>query len=386
MNKTEKGEHPRKSLIQRVVLLLKKNKPRFFLLSLVVLIVLLMSVIGLKKDHLEQEKQAAHVDEKKLVNAVLLNIQPRPVEDAMNLPGTIEPWTRLQLMAKISGSIIEVKVREGELVKAGQVLALMEPDDYRIALDVARAAHVLAKAEYERTRAMHQTKVVPLANLETTAARLQTAGAELERAQLQLSRCRITAPMDCVVQRLDAKVGLYVSIGDPLAELLQIDRVKAVVGIPESDVDAVRRIDTVGVTIQALGNRQVDGKKYYLAQAPDAGAYLFRMELALDNPDHSLLPGMFFRARIVKQRIEKALSVPLYSIISRNDEQYIFVADGEIVRKQPVKLGVIEQWQVQITDGLKPGDQVVVEGHREVENGQQIKVIRVLTDAGEGLL
>ena len=386
MNKTEKGEHPRKSLIQRVVLLLKKNKPRFFLLSLVVLIVLLMGVIGAKKTHLEQEKQAAHVDEKKLVNAVLLTLQPRPVEDAMNLPGTIEPWTRLQLMAKISGSIIEVKVREGEAVKAGQVLALMEPDDYRIALDVARAAHVLAKAEYERTRAMHQTKVVPLANLETTAARLQTAGAELERAQLQLSRCRITAPMDCVVQRLDAKVGLYVSIGDPLAELLQIDRVKAVVGIPESDVDAVRRIDTVGVTIQAQGNRQVDGKKYYLAQAPDAGAYLFRMELALDNPDHSLLPGMFFRARIVKQRIEKALSVPLYSIISRNDEQYIFVADGEIVRKQPVKLGVIEQWQVQITDGLKPGDQVVVEGHREVENGQQIKVIRVLADAGEGLL
>ena len=366
--------------------MLKKNKPRFFLLSLIVLIVLLVSVIIGKKTHLEQEKQAAHVDEKKLVNAVLLTLQPRPVEDAMNLPGTIEPWTRLQLMAKISGSIIEVKVREGEAVKAGQVLALMEPDDYRIALDVARAAHVLAKAEYERTRSMHQTKVVPLASLETTAARLQTAEAELERAQLQLSRCRITAPMDCVVKRLDAKVGLFVSIGDPLAELLQIDRVKAVVGIPESDIDAVRSIDRARVTIQALGNRQVDGKKYYLAQAPDSGAYLFRLELELDNAEHSFLPGMFFRARIVKHRIEESLSVPLYSVISRNDEQYVFVADGETVRKQPVKLGVIEQWQVQITDGLKPGDQVVVEGHREVENGQQIKVIRVLSDPGEGLL
>lgn len=139
--------------------------------------------------------------------------------------------------------------------------------------------------------------------------------------------------MDCVVKRLDAKVGLYLSVGDPLAELLQIDRVKAVVGIPESDIDAVRRLDRVDLSIQALANRQLVGQRHYLAPSPDAGAYLFRLELALDDPDHEVLPGMFFRARLVKQHFPQALVVPLYAIISRGDDRYVFVAEDGTVRK-----------------------------------------------------
>ncbi len=377
---------PPSSLKGRLIYLVWKHLPRFVLAGMIVLVIALMGVITDKKEALERAKKAAHAEQKTLVNAVLLELKPRPIEDAMNLPGTIEPWIRLELMAKLSGSITEVRVKEGDMVKAGQVLALMEQDDYRIALDAARAAYTLAKADYERSQAMHKTKVIPMANLETTLAQLQTTRAELEKAELQLARCTITAPMDAVIKRLDAKVGLFLSVGDPLAELLQIDRVKAVVGIPESDVDAVRRIDQVGISIQALNNREVVGVTSYLASAPDSGAYLYRLELSLENSDHAILPGMFFRAHIVKRRIDQALAVPIYSIVSRNNEQFVFVAEGETVRKQPVRLGVIEQWQVQIVEGLEAGDRVLVEGHREVENGQQIKVIKVVTDLQERLL
>ncbi len=379
-------ESSRSPLKVRLLRLVWNNLPRVALAGLVVLIFLLMGMVGGKKDRLLQEKLAAQVEHKALVNAVLLEVKPQSMEDAINLPGTVEPWTRLELMAKISGAIEAVKVKEGDLVKTGQVLALMEADDYRVAVDVARAAHTLAKADFERGRSMHETKVIPTASLESAAARLQTAAAELERAQLQLSRCTITAPMDGVVKRLDAKVGLYLGVGDPLGELLRIDRVKAVVGIPESDVDAVRRLDQVGLTIRALDDRQVTGQKQYLASAPDTGAFLYRMELALDNPGHEILPGMFFRARVVKHRFDEALAVPLYSIISRGDEQYVFVAEGETVRKQRVSLGVIEGWQVQITEGLKPGDRVLLEGQREVEDGQKIKVVKVVADPKEALL
>jgi membrane fusion protein (multidrug efflux system) len=251
-------------------------------------------------------------------------------------------------------------------------------------VDAARAAHTLAKADYERGRAMLKTRVIPTATLESTAARLQTAAAELERAQLNLARCEITAPMDAVVRRLDAKVGLHLAVGDPVGELLHIDRVKAVVGIPESDVDAVRRLDQVALTIQALGDRPLVGRKHFLAPSPDSSAYLYRLELALDNPGHDILPGMFFRARIVKKSIPDGLAVPLYSVISRGDEQYVFIAEGDTVRRRPVRLGVIEGWLVQVVEGLAPGDRVLVEGHREVEEGQGIRVIRTLTDPGQG--
>ncbi len=368
---------------RRFVYFIWKHLPRVAVAGLVLLIVLLAVVIGGKQQRLEAARKAAHAEGKKQVNAVVLSLHPRPIEDAINLPGTIEPWTRLELLAKVSGAITEVRVREGDAVTTGQVLAMIDADDYRVALEVARAAHILAKADYERGLSMHQTKVIPTANLESLAARLQTAAAELERAQLQLARCAIKAPMEGVVKRLDAKVGLFLSVGDPVAELLRIDRVKAVVGIPESDVDAVRRLDRVDLTIQALANRHLVGHRHYLAPSPDAGAYLFRLELALDNPGYEVLPGMFFRARLVKQRFPNALAVPLYAIVSRGEEQYVFVAEGGAVRKQPVRLGVIEQWEVQITEGLQAGDQVLIEGQREVEDGQAIQVIKTVDDPKE---
>ena len=174
----------------------------------------------------------------------------------------------------------------------------------------------------------------------------------------------------------------FLSVGDPVGQMLQIDRLKAVVGIPESDVVAVRKISEVNITIQALDDRKVTAKKYFLAPAPETVARVYRLELEIDNQDRSILPGMFLRAHVVKNIINDAVSVPLYSVISRNDEQFVFVALDGVVQKRPVKLGVIEKWQVQITEGLTPGEKVVVEGHRDVEDGQEIEVIQTITDPG----
>ena len=369
----------------RLFFFLWKYLPALTVAALVALTVVLAGLVGAKKERLEAAKRASRAEQPVRVNAVVLALQPVAMEEVLNLPGTVEPWIRLELLAKVSGAIAEVLVREGDAVTAGQVLARIETDDYRVALDAARAAHDLARAEYERGRVMRQTNVISVAGLESLAARQQTAAAELERARLQLDRCTITAPMDGVVKRLDAKVGFFLNVGDPMAELLQIDRVKAVVGIPESDVDAVRRLAQVELTIQALADHRLTGRVHYLAPAPDSGAFLFRLELAVDNPGHRILPGMFFRCRIVKQQFPQALAVPIYAVISRGDEQFVMVAEGEIARKRPVRLGIVEGWQVQVVEGLKAGDRVLVEGHREVEENQPITVIKTLDDpAGLG--
>jgi len=357
------------------------NLPRLLLLGLLVLFVALIGRIGAEKARLAEEKAAAQAQGRKPVNAVLLELQPHPIRDAINLPGMIEPWTRLELLARVNGAIDEVLVREGERVTAGQVLARIEEDDYRIALDAARAAHAHAKADFARKKAMLAKKTVPLAEVELSEAQLLTARAAMEDAELRLARCTITAPMAGVVRRLDAKVGLFLNIGDPVGELLELDRVKAVVGIPESDVAAVRAIDQVEVEIQALEGRRITGRTYFLAPSPENVARLYRLELELANGSGDLLPGMFLRAQVVKKVVADALAVPIYSVITRNNEQYVFVVRDGVVHRQPVQLGIMENWLIQVVEGLKPGDLLVVEGHREVEEGQPVNVLKVLTEA-----
>jgi membrane fusion protein (multidrug efflux system) len=89
---------------------------------------------------------------------------------------------------------------------------------------------------------------------------------------------------------------------------------------------------------------------------------------------------MFVRADIVKQHSDHALAIPFYSIISRNDEQYLFVEKDGVAEKRNVKTGIMEKWMIEVTEGLEPGDRVIVEGHRDVEDGRTVKVVKVITD------
>lgn len=364
----------------KVLLFVWRNLPRVLLFGLIVLFLVFMGLISVEKARLAEEKAAAQAQGRKPVNTVLLELQPAVVRDAINLPGVIEPWTRLELLARVSGSISEVLVREGSKVVSGQVIARIEEIDYRIALDAARAAHARAKADHERKKIMLRQKTLPVAEVELSEAQLLAAKAAMEDAELRLARSTITAPMGGVISRLDAKVGLYLGVGDPVGEILEIDRVKAVVGIPESDVAAVRTIDEVEMEIQALADRRLVGRKYFLASSPETFARLYRLELELANGSGDLLPGMFLRAQVVKKVVEDALAIPIYSVITRNNEQYVFVVRDGVVHKQPVVLGIMEQWMIQAVEGLKPGDLLVIEGHREVEEGQPVNVLQVVTD------
>jgi len=379
----EGGRAEPKTRRGRIVKFIWSYLPYVFLLGMIALVVVLGGMIGSKKTRLAEEKKAALAQERKPINAVLLTVTPTVIRDRLNLPGIIEPWTDLELLAKVSGTIEEVLVREGDTVTQGQTIARIEDTDYRIVLNGAEAAYNLAVATLKRNTTLHAKGLIPTAELDVARTEMETARATLEDARLNLSRCTVTVPMAGVIERLDVKPGLFLSEADPMGRILEIDRVKAVIGIPESDVAAVRRLDRVQLTLQALGDRVVFGTKHFLDSSPDTAARLYRLELALDNLDRAILPGMFVRADLVKEVAENAISVPLYSVVSRNDEQYVFVAREGTAVKRPVTLGIMEGWQVQVRQGLDFGEQVLIEGHRDVEDGQQIKVVRIIDDPGE---
>jgi len=366
----------------RIVKLVMENLPRLLLLTLVIMIIALSLAVKKKNAHLTAEKAAALSKERPSVNAVLLEVAPGVIHDRINLPGEIAPWTRLEMMAKIRGAVDQVLVIEGQNVKEGEVLARIEEADYRIALDAARANYDLAKVNIERIKRLHEQDIIPTAELDKSENEMLTARAAMEDAALNLSRCSITSPMSGVIRRLDLKKGLMLSVGDPMAELLKIDQVKAVIGIPESDVAAVRSLDKVEFTIQALNDRRITGRKFFLSSSPENQARLYRLELAVDNPRREILPGMFLRANIIKKTVEQAIIVPLYAVLTRNDEHYVFVEKDGMAEKRLVTVGIMEEWHAQITKGLAAGERVIIEGHRDVEAGQQVNTIKLLRGTG----
>lgn len=352
------------------------------LLMMFVLIVFLYFAIVEENKTIAAKKAGEIKAEKPPVNAVTLALNPTTITDRINLPGSIEPWTRLLLMSKIGGAIEEVLVTEGSRVKKGDVIARIEDLDYKIAVDRAKAAYSLAKDDFERDREIHKKGVIPTATLDINRTEMETSKADYDNAKLMLSRTVVTSPMNGIIRKLDAKVGLQLSVGDPIAEILEVDRVKAVIGIPESDVNAVRKLNTVSLTIQAL-DKQIEAEKHFLSPAPDTTARLYNMELKLDNPQGEILTGMFVRADIIKKQMKNSIAIPFYSVISRNDEQFVYLEEDGLAVRRDVSIGIMENWMVEVVEGLEPGDNLIVEGHRDVDAGQKINVIKTLTDSRE---
>ncbi len=239
----------------------------------------------------------------------------------------------------------------------------------------------MAISDFNRDKSVYSKGIISQAQFETKETNMILAGVEVANARLMLNRCYIKSPISGIISRLDAKKGLLLSVGASVGKIVKIDTVKAVIGIPESDMPAVSKLTDVELTVKALDNLNVTGTRYFLSPVPDTAARIYRFELSVENPENTILPGMFIRANIVKKEVHDAVAIPFYSVISRGNEQFVFVEENGKAVKKNVSLGIMEGWMVEVTQGLEEGENLIVEGHRDVEDGQSIKVVHTVTEA-----
>ena len=234
----------------------------------------------------------------------------------------------------------------------------------------------MARLDRDRIATLAKKKFAAESKLDEAQARFNELGAQLKEAKLAVDRTTIEAPISGRLNELMAKQGGYLDVNQAVAQIIQIDQVKVAVGVPESDVAAVLDLKEANVVIEALKNRSVVGKRIFLAHQPRTLARLYDLELRLDNPNSEILPGMFVQVELVKAVYPQALSVPLYAIIIKGDDRFVYIERDGKAHKKMVDLGVLSGWQVQVKSGLNPEDRVIVVGHRFLDDGQSVKVIK----------
>ncbi len=362
---------------------LSRFLPLLVLLILIVLALGLGSRVNNEKSRLLEEKSNAVVQERPPVNVVVQEMAPALLRDRLNLPGMVEPWESLNILAEVRGMVEEVLVEEGDHVKQGDLIARLDTSDYENTINSTRASYNLALTNLKRFSGLHEQEIIAQAEYDSIKAEVASLEAHLAIAEMQLKRCYIRSSISGIVNVLPAQNGLYLAVGDPVATVLDIDRVKVIVGIPETDVDAVRKIDRFEVIIEALNKKKISGSKNFLAVAPESQAQVYRLELELGNKSGEILPGMFARVEIIKNEFPEALIIPLYAVISRDNKHYVFLEEGNVAKLQEVSLGILDGWQIQITGGLAPGQRVIVVGQRSVDADQKLNVVKKVTHPAE---
>ena len=332
---------------------------------------------------LAEAKNSAMKKEVPTVRVITLAMVAYRMEDKISLPGEVKAFEDLWVKAEAKGQVVSVAVDEGQRVKKGQLLVKLDNRDYRYRIDRIEANYKLAKLDHDRILSLAKKNVSAQSRLDAAVALLAELKAQLNEAKIHLDRTRIVAPISGVINELVSKQGDFLDVNFKAAQILQIDPVKIAVGVPESDVDAIYNLKYADVVIEALDNKKVRGKRIFLGWQPRSLARLYDLELIVANPDRRILPGMFAQVELVKKVYDQALTIPLYAVITQGDDRFVYIEKDGKAEKRPVTLGVLVNWQVHIKSGINPDERVIVVGHRFLDDGQAVKVIKNVSHPDE---
>lgn len=357
--------------------------PWAVVLCVLVFIFSLYQDIQRERSRLDKIKQEAIKKDTPSVRVITLTAIPRRLEDTIKLPGYVEPAEDLWVKAEVSGQVVQILTKEGAHIEQGQAIAQLDNRDYKSRLARIEANLKLAKVEYDRIYSLDKKKITAASRLDEIEARLNDVSAQRDEAELALSRTRILAPIGGQVNEILAKQGNFLSVGDPVAQIILVSDVTVTVGIPESDVASFFDLNEATIVIDALEKRRVKGEKVFLSRQPRNLARLFELELKIPNSDGHILPGMFASVELVRAVHEKALVIPLYAVINQGEEQFVYLENDGLAKKTLVDLGQLVDWQVHVTSGISANDKVIVVGHRLLNDGQPIEVIKTVSDVRE---
>jgi membrane fusion protein (multidrug efflux system) len=310
----------------------------------------------------------------RIPNVKVQILQAQELRDRLKLTGTVYPWEDVTIAAETSGKVDWKSVESGDSVSKGQDLFRIDSEALRAALEEAEAQARLAEQDHGRVERLLERGASTRQSEDSAVANRDVASASLRAIRIQVEKSTIRAPFDGVVDRVFLEQDEFVEIGQPLVRLVQTHKVKVKVGIPERDIPYFRVGDAVTVHLDAYPDRVFEGAIRIIAPTADLTTHTFSTEIALDNPDGCLMPGMIARAELVKKVYPESIVIPVFSAMLLDDARYVLVERDGKAELQPIEIGIVQGNDIQITEGLRPGDRLIVVGQRDVRPGEPVKV------------
>lgn len=336
----------------------------------------------------------------------IVTVKPAPIAVMDELPGRLEASRIAEVRARVPGIVLKRTFREGSDVKAGATLFLIDPAQFRAAynsasasVEKAEAVKMSADQKAGRYKPLVASNAISKQEYDdvTTAAKqadadLAAAKAARATAKLQLDYATVTAPISGRIGRAQVTEGALVGQNEatPLATVQQIDPMY--VNLTQSSTEALKLQRAVADgQLQSAGKGKLavtlvteDGKTYaqtgrllFSDLTVDETSGMVTLRAEFPNPDRFLLPGMYVRARITQAVNEKAIAIPQQAVSRTPSGASVMVvgADNKVAPREVVTNGVDGQNWI-ISEGLKEGDQVIVEGLQKVQPGATVKPVQ----------
>ena len=297
----------------------------------------------------------------------------------------VESDRKALVLPKVQGEIRQVLADEGQRVRAGQLLARLDGDKLRLEVALNEATMRKLERDYNRNLELQQKGLVSATALDNLKYELAAAKANWELARLQLSYCDIRSPIDGnVTQRLDVvKVGNTVTpvggvIESGQSALFVIEDLNTLmlrVNVPERELAKLVVGQPAQLSFDAVPGHVFLGTISQISPSVNADTATFSVRIRVTKTDNLLRPGMFARVAIIYERKPNALQIPRTALLDGDGPPKVFVIKDGKAAERAVKLGLSNGAWIEVTEGLKDGEQVVVVGQGAVKPGAAVRVV-----------
>ncbi|MES2976735.1 MAG: efflux RND transporter periplasmic adaptor subunit [Pseudomonadota bacterium] len=311
--------------------------------------------------------------------------------------GEVRARVESRLGFRVAGKITRRQAELGQRVKAGQLLAQLDPQDYRLAADAARAQVAaaqtnrdLAAADYKRFAALKDQNFISGAELERRDTTLKAAQAQLEQAQAQLksqgnqaSYTSLVADVSGVVTAIEAEPGQVVSAGTPVVRIAQDGARDVVFAVPEDKVAAIKAGSDVTVRVWAE-NRTVSGKVREVSASADPVTRTYQVKVGLDGAGAPALGAtVYVSPQSLSHAGAQVIKLPTSALKQDGRNSAVWVLDKATmtVKSQPVQIATADGNEAVIAGGLAPGMLVVSAGVHVLSPGQKVTIYQSPTGA-----
>ena len=311
-------------------------------------------------------------------------VQPKlgAITRSITLPGQIKAYQQATLYAKVAGYLKSITVDKGDPIQEGGLIADIEVPELLAEEDRYKAEVEVAEIDYRRLNESRKKApdLVTPQSVDDAKGKWDVARATLERTVTLLNYAKITAPFSGIVTRRMVDPGAFIPAATSgsaaqdaaIITLADFSKVRVQVAIPEAEASLVATDQPVKMTVEGLPGRGFDGEVTRFSYALDEASKTMLAEIELPNPKLELRPGMYATVKIGIERRENVLLVPAEALVTEKAGTSLFtVADGK-AKKTRVQIGFKDGTNVEIVNGAKPDEPVIVIGKQAITDGQTV--------------
>lgn len=294
------------------------------------------------------------------------------ITDSVTSVGTLMSNESVTVSSEVAGKVTGIYFKEGQKVKAGQTLIRLDDSVLKATLDEAVVDRNLNVQKYKRAAELAKVNAVSQQDLDVAYADMQRSGASVRLAQAQLDKTNIRAPFAGTVGLRQISPGAYIQPGTAIVDLEDTSRLKLQFSIPQTEASSVRPSQKFTVTTDACPNREFGGEIYAISPKIDEAGRSMTVRGIINNSEGLLRPGVFAQIKLATGSQQEAVFVPESSISPTANGSTVYIYDNGKARQTRVSTGRRTKGYVEITDGLKYGETIIVKGQANIKDGDDV--------------